>query len=124
MATPCCGRSLRAICGAGLHPCLGLHHHNRYNPYCLADDLMEPFRPTVDYSVAEYLSGHDAPYGVEPAAKQWIVADLTARYLVEGQQRTLFETVARMASSLADVFLGRGKGLLLPDWGPRCREKS
>ncbi|MFW6303056.1 MAG: type II CRISPR-associated endonuclease Cas1, partial [Candidatus Sumerlaeota bacterium] len=43
----------RAICGAGLHPTLGLHHHNRYNPYCLADDLMEPFRPVVDKVAAE-----------------------------------------------------------------------
>lgn len=35
----------RALCGAGLHPSLGLHHHNRYDPFCLADDFMEPFRP-------------------------------------------------------------------------------
>ena len=38
----------RACCGAGLHPTLGINHHNRYNAYCLADDLMEPFRPIVD----------------------------------------------------------------------------
>jgi CRISPR-associated protein Cas1 len=50
----------RAICAAGLHPCLGIHHHNRYDAYCLADDLMEPFRPTVDHAVAEYVSSHDA----------------------------------------------------------------
>ena len=36
----------RAICAAGLHPALGLHHHNQYSAFCLADDLMEPFRPT------------------------------------------------------------------------------
>ena len=35
----------RAICAAGFHPSLGIHHHNRYNAFCLADDLMEPFRP-------------------------------------------------------------------------------
>jgi CRISPR-associated protein Cas1 len=38
----------RAIVGSGLHPALGLHHHNQYNGLCLADDLMEPFRPWVD----------------------------------------------------------------------------
>ena len=38
----------RQLCGAGLHPSLGLHHHNRFNAFCLADDLMEPFRATVD----------------------------------------------------------------------------
>jgi len=106
----------RAICAAGLHPSLGIHHHNRYDTFCLADDLMEPFRPTVDRAVAEYASTHDAIYGLEPAAKQSIVADLTARYLVDGEQRTLFDTAARMASSLADVFVGNATRLELPDW--------
>ena len=40
----------RACCAAGLHPTLGINHHNRYNAYCLADDLMEPFRPIVDHA--------------------------------------------------------------------------
>ena len=35
----------RALVGAGLLPTLGIHHHNRYNAYCLADDIMEPYRP-------------------------------------------------------------------------------
>ena len=38
----------RACCGAGLHPTVGINHHNRYDPFCLADDLMEPFRCVVD----------------------------------------------------------------------------
>ena len=42
----------RAICSVGLHPTLGINHHNRYNPYCLADDLMEPYRYIVDRKVA------------------------------------------------------------------------
>lgn len=41
----------RAIVGSGLHPAIGLHHHNQYNGLCLADDLMEPFRPWVDFKV-------------------------------------------------------------------------
>jgi CRISPR-associated protein Cas1 len=41
----------RAIGAAGLHPSIGLHHRNRYNPFCLADDLMEPLRPVVDLRV-------------------------------------------------------------------------
>lgn len=43
----------RAIVGAGLHPSLGIHHSNQYNPFALADDLMEPFRPCVDLLVHE-----------------------------------------------------------------------
>ncbi len=106
----------RAICAAGLHPSLGLHHHNRYNAFCLADDLMEPYRPTVDRAVAEYMSTHDEPYRLEAAAKQHIIGELTGRYEVNGQQRTLFDTAARMASSLADVFLGNAEELELPEW--------
>jgi CRISPR-associated protein Cas1 len=48
----------RALCASGLHPSLGVHHHNRYDTFCLADDLMEPFRPLVDRVVARLrLSG-------------------------------------------------------------------
>jgi CRISPR-associated protein Cas1 len=47
----------RAIVGSGLHPALGLYHSNQYNGLCLADDLMEPFRPWVDYTV--YLMADD-----------------------------------------------------------------
>ena len=106
----------RAVCAAGLHPSLGIHHHNRYDAFCLADDLMEPYRPTVDRAVAEYMSTHDEVYKLEAAAKQHIIGELTGRYLVDGQQRTLFDTAARMASSLAEVFLGNAEDLELPDW--------
>ena len=41
----------RACCAAGLHPTVGINHHNRYNAYCLADDLMEPFRTVIDETV-------------------------------------------------------------------------
>lgn len=44
----------RAICGAGLHPTIGIFHRSQYNDFCLADDLMEPFRPWVDFLVVEY----------------------------------------------------------------------
>ncbi len=106
----------RAICAAGLHPSLGLHHHNRGNPFCLADDLMEPFRPTVDEAVVEYVDSRPGFQGLEPAAKQSLIGELTGRYMVGGEQRTLFDTVARLAGSLADVFLGNAQRLEMPDW--------
>ena len=43
----------RSLVGSGLLPTLGIHHHNRYNAYCLADDIMEPYRPFVDKLVLE-----------------------------------------------------------------------
>jgi CRISPR-associated protein Cas1 len=106
----------RAICAAGLHPSLGIHHHNRSNAFCLADDLIEPFRPTVDRAVAEYISFHPATQELTAAAKQQIIAELTGRYMHDGQQRTLFDVAARLAASLADVYLGNDAKLELPDW--------
>ena len=50
----------RSVCGAGLHPTLGLFHSNQYNALCLADDLMEPFRPWVDYLVYKMAMANDA----------------------------------------------------------------
>ena len=54
----------RAVAVSGLHPSLGIHHSNQANPFCLADDLMEPFRPLVDWTVkqiAEEESGEVTP---------------------------------------------------------------
>ena len=45
----------RALVGSGLLPTLGIHHHNRYNAYCLADDIMEPYRPYVDQLVLDII---------------------------------------------------------------------
>jgi len=45
----------RGIVTAGFIPQVGIHHHNQYNPYCLADDLMEPYRPFVDLLVLDAL---------------------------------------------------------------------
>jgi CRISPR-associated protein Cas1 len=53
----------RALCASGLHPSLGVHHHNRYDTFCLADDLMEPFRPLVDRVVARLRLPYSAEEG-------------------------------------------------------------
>lgn len=58
----------RAVCGAGLHPSFGLMHHNQYNAYCLADDLVEPLRPLVDEHV--YRSFHETDIGDELTVDQ------------------------------------------------------
>ena len=62
----------RAIVAGGLHPALGIHHHNQYNALCLADDLMEPFRPWVDWLIYQiWLENEGA--GIDRKAKQHIL---------------------------------------------------
>jgi len=105
----------RAICAAGLHPSLGLHHHNRYDAFCLADDLMEPFRPLNDLAVFLWLktAGPDAPFDLE--AKRAILRGLADQFQVDGERRSLFDLAGRAASSLAHVFIGKRKKLALPE---------
>jgi len=50
----------RAIVGSGLHPAFGLHHHNQYDGLCLADDLVEPFRPWVDWEIYKIIEANGA----------------------------------------------------------------
>lgn len=105
----------RAICAAGLHPSLGLHHHNRYNPFCLTDDLMEPYRPIVDAAVVEHVGshGHDAP--LDRTGKQALLEPILGRYRADGEVRTLFDIAARTAVSLAKVFLKQSTRLDYPN---------
>lgn len=104
----------RAVCAAGLHPSLGLHHHNKYNPFCLADDLMEPFRPVVDRIVARFVDESGFEADLDLAARREMLTALTGRCECDGESRTLFETVGRVASSLVDVFQGQGREIALP----------
>ncbi|HOX28679.1 MAG TPA: type II CRISPR-associated endonuclease Cas1 [bacterium] len=105
----------RAICAAGLHPSLGLHHHNRYDSFCLASDLMEPFRPVVDRAVTLHCIEFGPAPALDKIAKTDILSALTATFDLNGEQRKLFDIAARAASSLDAVFAGKRKALLLPE---------
>jgi len=104
----------RAICGAGLHPSLGIHHHHRNNPFALADDLIEPFRPLVDRAVYLWEKDHDPRDEFDREAKRHLIEALLCRIELESEQRTLFDVVARMACSLAAVARGQRKRMILP----------
>jgi CRISP-associated protein Cas1 len=95
----------RALCGAGLNPTLGIHHHNRYNPFCLADDLMEPFRPVVDRIAANLRESRGRDLELDLHAKKALLEALMGRFTVEDESRTLFDLAARAAFSLAAVIL-------------------
>ena len=90
----------RAICGAGLHPCVGVQHHHRANPFCLADDLMEPFRPVVDAAVVDRFGRDPRAMPSEAEAldrdtRGALIAAVLDRYEVEGEFRTLPDLVRR-----------------------------
>jgi len=91
----------RALCAAGLHPSVGLHHHGRNNAYCLADDLMEPYRPMIDGEVFAIVAerGKDAP--MDGSTKAALVGVMHRRLVHRGEKRTVMEWISRSAASLA-----------------------
>ncbi len=105
----------RAICSSGLHPGLGLHHHNRYNPFCLASDLMEPFRPLVDQAVVEICQTNEDPE-LSKETKARILSPLfDARPLMaNGQRQSLFHSITSLCASLVGVFSEKEDKLDLP----------
>ncbi|HYG85724.1 MAG TPA: type II CRISPR-associated endonuclease Cas1 [Azospirillum sp.] len=92
----------RAVMAAGLHPSLGLFHHNRSNPLCLVDDLMEPFRPFVDLAVVRLAEvGHEV---VTPDTKRFL-ALVPSLDLPTAEGTTPLSTViGRAATSLAQAY--------------------
>lgn len=111
----------RAVCAAGLHPSVGIHHRDRHNSFCLADDLMEPYRPVVDDAVADLVNdyGPNAPLDRETKAR--LIAVLHARLhhrfppTTEGEKgelesRTVLDWIGRTGASLAAAYLGEAEG--------------
>lgn len=105
----------RAIVAAGLHPSLGVHHRNRYNSFCLADDLMEPYRPVVDRAVVELMKGIDFVPELDRLTRSNLLQALTQPVMCGGLQRSLFDALARSAATLANFMTGEGEKLELPE---------
>ena len=101
----------RAIVSSGLHPSLGLHHHNQYNAFCLADDLMEPFRPLVDEIVYDLFCLDPEIETLTSEHKKALLQILTNKYFFNGTERALFDWCLRLTSSLVKVIMGKEKDL-------------
>ncbi len=106
----------RSLVGSGLLSTLGIHHHNKYNAYCLADDIMEPFRPFVDRLVYDIA-------GEKPLQRE-LTKDVKARLLsipaldviIDGKRSPLMVASNRTTASLNDCFEGSGRKILYPSF--------
>ncbi len=97
----------RALSGSGLLPTLGIHHHNKYNAYCLADDIMEPYRPFVDLLVYEQKQKHDDYHYINKDRKMEFLALLGSDVIINDKNRPLMVALSETTSSLAACFEGR-----------------
>ena len=103
----------RAVVAAGLHPSLGIHHHNRLNPMCMVDDLMEPFRPFVDYTSVRLVA--ESKKELTPESKQALAEVLTLDMHTERGTTPLQTCIERAAQSLAQSFEAGKPSLVFPD---------
>lgn len=103
----------RAVVSAGLLPAIGLHHANRSNAFCLADDLLEPLRPLVDARVRD-LHRHGIRE-IGPASKQELLGLLTQKVASkDGSAGPLMVSLQRMVASLVHCFEGNEKEIDIP----------
>ena len=106
----------RALVGSGLLPTLGIHHHNRYNAYCLADDIMEPYRPFVDKLVVEIINSGE---NIEELSKEIKVKLLKIPVLdvfINSERSPLMIAVGQTTASLAKCYLGNLRKVSYPSF--------
>lgn len=106
----------RALVGSGLLPTLGIHHHNKYNAYCLADDLMEPYRPFIDDEVIEYISTNPDEKELGLEFKKRILQVLVRDVKMENLTRPMMVALSMTSSSLANALSNKSEKLKLPDF--------
>ncbi|MCO4053683.1 MAG: type II CRISPR-associated endonuclease Cas1 [Bosea sp.] len=107
----------RALVASGLIPSLGVWHRNRSNPFCLADDLMEPWRPVVDWKVHRIMADADRPKSLDDrATRAALLAILNETLAVGGKRWPLLLGIEQSAASLAKALLRNDRGsLILPE---------
>jgi CRISPR-associated protein Cas1 len=112
----------RALVGAGLLPTLGIHHRNQYNAYCLADDIMEPYRPFVDQLVCQILNRvrYDPDIAgqgpsLSPALKKELLQIPVLDVRMERQVKPLQLAAQRTAASVFACFSGQDSKIVYPD---------
>jgi CRISP-associated protein Cas1 len=104
----------RSLIASGLFPSLGIHHRNKYNPYCLADDIMEPFRPFVDALVLDIAKKNPEMEELTPALKKDLLQIPVIDIEIDGKASPLMVGVQRTTASLASCFEGGTRKILYP----------
>ena len=104
----------RSLVASGLLPTLGIHHSNKYNAFCLADDMMEPYRPVVDRLVYDIAEKGNLPESLTPDIKKQLLALPTADVVIDGERSPLMVATQRTAASLAQCFDGKLKKITYP----------
>ncbi len=104
----------RGLVGSGLLPTFGIHHHNKYNAYCLADDIMEPYRPYVDELVCEILDDGENFDFLTTEIKTLLLSIATRNVHWDKDTSPLMVGLQRTTSSLAKCYEGKSRKIIYP----------
>ena len=106
----------RSLVASGLLPTLGIHHRNKYNAYCLADDIMEPYRPFVDSVIVDILKRNDDISEISKEHKTLLLNIPVLDVVINGQRSPLMIAVAQTTASLYQCFAGKIRKIKYPSF--------
>lgn len=104
----------RSLVASGLMTFLGIHHRNKYNPYCLADDIMEPYRPFIDRITMEIAGDFTDIEELNPEIKKRLLVIPSADVIIDGTASPLMIAAQRTTASLIRCYAGESRKLLFP----------
>lgn len=104
----------RAIVSSGMLPTLGIFHRNKYNAYCLADDIMEPYRPYVDLIVCHIMETEDTFEELTIEIKKQLLSIASIDVFIDGKNSPLMVAMSRTTHSLHECFEGKTRKILYP----------
>lgn len=105
----------RGLVGSGLLPTLGIFHRNQYNAYCLADDIMEPYRPYIDRIVFQIVRNNGNYLDLSPGIKKQLLEIPVIDVKIDGKKSPLINAISRTTSSIVKVLEGRNRKILYPE---------
>ena len=106
----------RSLVGSGLLPTLGIHHHNRYNAYCLADDIMEPYRPFVDNLVFNIIEQFGKNIELTKEIKSQLLTIPVIDVTIQNKSSPLMIAVSQTTASLYKCFAGELRKIHYPEY--------
>ncbi len=110
----------RSLVASGLMPTLGIHHHNKYNAYALADDIMEPYRPYVDELVRDLVEKYYTPewdkdgFELRPEIKKELLQIPVIDVIIDEEKSPLMIAMQRTTTSLFQCYAGNSRKILYP----------
>lgn len=105
----------RSLVSSGLLPTLGMHHRNKYNAYCLADDVMEPYRPYVDKLVMDIYEKHPDCSELTKELKAELLQIPVLEVTINGQRSPLMIAATTTTASLQKCYSGEIRKISYPE---------